>query len=76
MGQLAMCKRNDRAYVQRVPGKVSEISNTEPNVKIWLFLETAIFCFACCCSLILIDLAGLVAAFWDSVFASIFTSIS
>ena len=35
---------------------MSDVSNTSPNIMIWLFLETAIICFASCCSLILIDL--------------------
>ena len=31
-------------------------SNTSPNARIWLILDTAILCSASCCSLILIDL--------------------
>ena len=34
--------------------KVSEVSNTSPNARIWLFLETATLCFTSCCSLVLI----------------------
>ena len=38
--------------------KVSEVSNTSPNTRIWLFLETTTLCFASHCSLVLIHLAA------------------
>ena len=38
--------------------KVSEVSKTSPNVRIWTFLETATYCFASRCSLVLIHLAA------------------
>ena len=56
---------------------VSDVSNTSPNVRIWLFLKTAIICFASCCSLILIHLTvdfRVVAVFWLSVFSSVTVS--
>ena len=59
--------------------KVSKVSNTSLNMRIWLFLETGILCFASHCSLVLIDLAmdfnEVVAAFWLSVFASVCVSL-
>ena len=38
--------------------EVSEVLNTSPNMRIWSFLETAIYYFTSCSSLILIDLAA------------------
>ena len=62
-------EKNGKAFQE-----VSEVSNTLPNVRIWLFLKTAILCFTSHCSLILMDLAMVVAAFWVSIFASVFAS--
>ena len=59
--------------------EMGELSNTSLNARIWSFLKMTILCFASCCFLILInliDLAVVVAAFWLSVFASIFASVS
>ena len=49
------CEKNGKAYVDRVPGKVSEVSDTSPNAQIRSFPETAILCFASRCSRSLIS---------------------
>ena len=56
------CEKNGKAYVDRVPGKVSEVS---PNARIRSFPETAILCFASRCSRSLISqrTSRVVAAF-------------
>ena len=45
------CEKDGKVFQE-----VREVSNTSPNVRIWLFLETAILFFTSHCSLVLIDL--------------------
>ena len=72
LGQSAICNKVWARHTLKEFQEVSEVSDTSPNVRIWLFLKMTILCFpTCSSSCVLIDLAMVVAAFWLSVFASI-----
>ena len=64
--------------------KVSEVSNTLPNARIWSFPKTTILCFASCSSVSYSSIlpggggggGGVVAAFWLSFLAFVSAPVS
>ena len=59
VGHVQQCEKAKHTLKEFIESqKVSDVSNTSPNARIWSFLETATPCFTSYCSLILIHLAA------------------
>ena len=59
-GKVGHVRRSVRETSKRTFKELEESergSNTSPNARIWLFLDTGILCFTSRCSLLLINLA-------------------